>query len=77
MFIKKVNFIIFTGMFELVCNVKNVSDILKSIRIQFGDSEKNISSFEQCQFMPYYPGIRARIDLTEYIEETKIDAIEL
>ena len=40
MFIKKENFIIFLGMFELVGIVKNVSDILKSIRTHSEDSEK-------------------------------------
>ena len=57
--------------------MKNVSEILTSIRIISGDAAINIENLEQFRLMQYYPGIRAHIYLFEYLEKPNFGVIDI
>ena len=59
--------------------VKNVSDILEAIKIVYGDFDPAFADnidHDQSVFIPYFPGIRAKLDINEHLQGKNIFQID-
>ena len=59
--------------------VKNVSDILEGIKIVYGDFDPAFADnidHDQSVFIPYFPGIRAKLDINEHLQGKNIFRID-
>ena len=57
-----------------------LSDVLVGLNIMFqnGTSSNVLSTdIKTSKFYPYYPGLRAQIDISKYVEETAFKGIQL
>ena len=52
--------------------VRNLSDVLDPVWIVRDASWKAVTEFEGVRFSPYYPGIRAELDLSQYLRNTNV-----
>ena len=63
-------YIIFLDVFKNISIVRNLSDILNPVYIVSNKPLQSVSKFEGVRFSPYYPGIRAELDLSQYLKNT-------
>ena len=64
--------ILFLDTFDNVKMFRNLSDILESVWIVKDGFWENVTQFQGIRFSPYYPGIRAELDLSQYLRNTKV-----
>jgi hypothetical protein len=67
----------FSETFGEVTIVKNLSDILSMIKIYHGGYNLSyVHNLDQSVFMPYFPGIRAKLDLNGDLQGKNLKTIE-